>query len=74
MPRPSILRAIPQEALEQLQARVRLSPQEIARLLGCRPSTIYRHFPGGGQIQASEVLTAIDAAQERGRKLGRERP
>ncbi len=67
MARRSILERVPGAALAALQSRRRWSPGELAQVLGCRRETVYRLFPGGGQILTQQVVAAIQAAQERGR-------
>lgn len=66
MARKSTLAHIPSSALETLQSRPRWTPCALAGVLGCSRETVYRHFPGGGQILTQQILAAIEAAHERG--------
>lgn len=66
MSRPSALGQIPEEVRERIARRSRWPPALLAEILGCCRETVYRHFPGGGQIRTEEILAAIAAAHERG--------
>lgn len=74
MARKGILARLSGLALETLQSRRRWPPGELAAVLGCSRETVYRHFPGGGQILTQQILAAIEAAHERGRGTDRGLP
>lgn len=74
MARKSILARVQGSELETLQSRRRWPPGELAEVLECRRETVYRLFPGGGQVLTEQIVAAIQAAQDRGRGTQRGLP
>ncbi len=58
--RPPVLDAIKVTAAKAMLASGKLTAAEVARQLGCAPSTLYRHVPGG-RTAITEIAASIAA-------------